>query len=46
MFEYRAVLVRLRQGDSDRDIARARCDAMVTPNPALQRRVNSRLWRL
>lgn len=24
MFEYRAVLVRLRQGDSDRDIARAR----------------------
>ena len=24
MFQYRAVLVRLRQGDSDRDIARAR----------------------
>ncbi len=24
MFQYRAVLVRLRQGDTDRDIARAR----------------------
>ena len=24
MFQYRAVLVRLRQGDSDRDVARAR----------------------
>jgi len=24
MFQYRAVLVRLRQGDSERDIARAR----------------------
>jgi hypothetical protein len=24
MFQYRAILVRMRQGDSDRDIARAR----------------------
>ena len=39
MFQYRAVLVRLRQGDSDRDIARSRSDG-----PAEGRRACAR-WR-
>ena len=37
MFQYRQVLVRLRQGDSDRDIARSRL--MGRPKVAAFRRV-------
>ena len=40
MFQYRAVLVRLRQGDSDRDIARARL--MGRPKVAVLRALAAR----